>query len=102
MRELRKLIRFCFATAIGLVLSAGLFFAQAQERELKGGYMKNPIQDASLDIMEKWAKDHGVKVTHVPMAYSVVMEKGTETLRGETDQFDVIWHNADWGQRWNK
>src|SRR5438552_4456037 len=102
MRELRKLIRFCFATAIGLVLSADLFFAQAQERELKVGYMKNPIQDASLDIMEKWAKEHGVKLTRVPMAYSVFMEKVTATLTGGTDQFDVIWHNDDWGQLWKK
>src|SRR5262249_28640826 len=102
MPELRSVIRLCVATAIGLVLSTGLFYAQAQERELKVGYMKNPIQDASLDIMEKWAKDHGVKLTRVPMAYSVFMEKVTATLTTGTDQFDVIWHNDDWGQLWKK
>ena len=79
-RQFRSFIRLCVATAIGLVLSTGLFCAQAQERELKVGYMKNPIQDASLDIMEKWAKAHGVKLTRVPMAYSVFMEKVTATL----------------------
>src|SRR5262249_37886571 len=102
MPELRKLMRFCVRTAIGVVLSTAVFQAQAQERELKVGYMKNPIQDASLDIMEKWAKDHGVKLTRVPMAYSVFMEKVTATLTTGTDQFDVIWHNDDWGQLWKK
>jgi len=37
--------------------------------------MKNPIQDASLDIMDKWAKANNVKLTRIPMAYSVFMEK---------------------------
>ena len=79
-RQFRSFIRLCIATAIGLVLSTGLFSAQAQEREIKVGYMKNPIQDASLDIMEKWAKANNVKLTRVPMAYSVFMEKVTATL----------------------
>src|SRR6516164_2387480 len=102
MPELRRFIGLCAATAIGLTLSTGLFSAQAQERELKVGYMKNPIQDASLDMMETWAKAHGVKLTRVPMAYSVFMEKVTATLTSGTDQFDVIWHNDDWGQLWKK
>jgi len=102
MPELKSFIRLCVAAAIGLVVSTGLFSAQAQERELKVGYMKNPIQDASLDMMETWAKAHGVKLTRVPMAYSVFMEKVTATLTSGTDQFDVIWHNDDWGQLWKK
>src|SRR5258707_4683756 len=102
MPELRSVIRLCLATAIGLVLWTGFFSAQAQERELKVGYTKNPIQDASLDMMEKWAKDHGVKLTRVPMAYSVFMEKVTTTLTGGADQVDGIWHNDDWGQMWEK
>src|ERR1044072_90949 len=104
MPELKPFIRLCVATAVGLLISAGLVStqAQAQERELKVGYMKNPIQDASLDMMDKWAKAHGVKLTRVPMAYSVFMEKVTATLTSGTDQFDVIWHNDDWGQLWKK
>ena len=92
----------CCAGAAGLVLAAGLFSASAQEREIKVGYMKNPIQDASLDMMEKWAKANNVKLTRVPMAYSVFMEKVTSTLTSGADQFDVIWHNDDWGQLWKK
>ena len=96
----------CFGEAAqvpqGLVLAGGLFSAWAQDRELKVGYMKNPIQDASLEMMEKWAKTQGVKLTPVPMAYSVFMEKVTSTLTSGADQFDVIWHNDDWGQLWKK
>jgi ABC-type glycerol-3-phosphate transport system substrate-binding protein len=94
------LFRRSCAGAAGLVLAGGLFSASAQDRELKVGYMKNPIQDASLEMMQKWAKTQGVKLTPVPMAYSVFMEKVTSTLTSGADQFDVIWHNDDWGQTW--
>jgi ABC-type glycerol-3-phosphate transport system substrate-binding protein len=100
--KVATLLSRCCAGAAGLALAAGLFSASAQERELKVGYMKNPIQDASLEIMQKWAKAHGVKLTPVPMAYSVFMEKVTSTLTSGADQFDVIWHNDDWGQLWKK
>ncbi len=96
------LFRRCCAGTAGLVLAAGLFSASAQDRELKVGYMKNPIQDASLEMMQKWARAQGVKLTPVPMAYSVFMEKVTSTLTSGADQFDVIWHNDDWGQLWKK
>jgi ABC-type glycerol-3-phosphate transport system substrate-binding protein len=86
------------AVAVGFAADAG-----AQQRELKVGYQKHPIQDASLDMMEKWAKANNVKLTRIPMAYSVFMEKVTATLTsGAGDQFDIIWHNDDWGQLWEK
>ena len=72
------------AGATGFMLWASLLSASAEERELKIGYMKNPIQDASLDMMQKWAKASGVKLTPVPMAYSVFMEKVTATLASES------------------
>src|SRR5215470_14825267 len=93
------------AAAIALVIGfslAAVVPTLAQEREIKVGYMKNPIQDASLDIMEKWAKANNVKLTRIPMAYSVFMEKVTATLTSGADQFDMIWHNDDWGQLWKK
>ena len=89
-------------TAIVLALGVATAPSSAQEKEIKVGYMKNPIQDASLDIMEKWAKANNVKLTRIPMAYSVFMEKVTATLTSGADQFDMIWHNDDWGQLWKK
>jgi len=86
--------------AVGL--AAGLSFAAQAETELKIGYMKHPIHEASAAIMEKWAADHGVKLTKIPMAYSVFQEKVTATLTSGGDQFDIIWHNDDWGQLWKK
>src|SRR5436190_1203117 len=77
------------AGAIGLMLAAGSLSVSAQERELKIGYMKNPIQDASLEMMQRWAKTNRVKLTPIPMAYSVFMEKVTATLTSGADQFDV-------------
>jgi len=52
--------------------------------------------------MDKWAKANNVKLTRIPMAYSVFMEKVTATLTSGADQFDMIWHNDDWGQLWKK
>jgi ABC-type sugar transport system substrate-binding protein len=48
----RTLLATAFAAlAVGLPPAAN-----AQQVEIKVGYMKNPIQDASLNMMEKWAK----------------------------------------------
>lgn len=85
-----------------LGLAASFATAAEAQTELKVGYMKHPIQDASLDIMDKWAKAHNVKLTRVPMAYNIFMEKVTATLTSGNDQFDLIWHNDDWGQLWEK
>jgi ABC-type glycerol-3-phosphate transport system substrate-binding protein len=87
----------------GSLISAGFFTAaQAEVTELKIGYMKHPIQDASVEIMDKWAKENGINLVKIPMAYSIFMEKVTATLTSGGDQFDVIWHNDDWGQLWIK
>src|SRR5215510_6156015 len=86
-------VRGVAAILLALSLALGAVTATlAQEREIKVGYMKNPIQDASLDMMEKWAKANNVKLTRIPMAYSVFMEKVTATLTSGADQFDMIWH----------
>lgn len=86
-----------------LGLGAGLLVAGAvQAEQLKIAYMPNPIQEASVAMLEKWGKANGVDIVKVPMAYNVYMEKVTATLTSGGDQFDVIWHNDDWGQLWKK
>jgi hypothetical protein len=94
--------RGLLAAAAGFGFAAALPFAADAQVEVKVGYMKHPIQDASLDMMENWAKKNNVKFTRVPMAYNVFMEKVTATLTSGNDQFDLIWHNDDWGQLWEK
>ncbi len=91
-------------TALALALAAGGLpsTAGAQQTELKVGYMKHPIHEANVDMMEKWANENGVRLTRIPMAYDVFQEKVTATLTSGGDQFDVIWHNDDWGQLWDK
>ncbi len=98
-RCIGRIARLAVVGMAGAAIAAGAASAQT---ELKVGYMKNPIQDASLDMMDKWAKANNVKLTRVPMAYSVFMEKVTSTLTSGNDQFDIIWHNDDWGQLWKK
>lgn len=96
-RALTYLTVSCAVAAVSLVSPA-----QAQEKVLKVGYMKNVILEASVDMMDNWAKKNGVKLVRIPMAYSIFQEKVTATLTSGNDQFDVIWHNDDWGQLWAK
>ncbi len=74
--------------------------AQAQPKELRVGYQPNPIQDASIAMMETWGAKNGVKIIKVPVSYGIYVEKMTASLTSGSDQYDVIWHNDDWGQLW--
>jgi ABC-type glycerol-3-phosphate transport system substrate-binding protein len=94
--------RACCAGLVAAALSVLAGPAATQTTEIKIGYMKHPIHEASISIMEKWAEKNGVKLTKVPMAYEIFMEKVTATLTSGGDQFDIIWHNDDWGQLWKK
>ena len=69
-------------------------------KELRIGYQPNPIQDASIAMMETWGARHGVKIVKIPNSYGVYVEKMTASLTSGSDQYDVIWHNDDWGQLW--
>jgi len=86
------------ACTVGVSLMAGT--AMAQDKELRIGYQPNPIQDASIAMMEKWGAKNGVKITKIPNSYGVYVEKMTASLTSSSDQYDVIWHNDDWGQLW--
>jgi len=52
----------------GILLTAGA--AMAQEKQLRIGYQPNPIQDASIAMMEKWGAKHGVKIIKTPNSYA--------------------------------
>ena len=74
--------------------------ATAQVKELRIGYQPNPIQDASIAMFEAWGAKNGIKIVKVPNSYGVYVEKMTASLTSNSDQYDVIWHNDDWGQTW--
>lgn len=88
------------AGVAGLSLIAGATAALALDVRI--GYMKHPVQEASIAIMEKWAAKNGINIVKIPMAYEIFMEKVTATLTSGGDQYDIIWHNDDWGQLWKK
>jgi ABC-type glycerol-3-phosphate transport system substrate-binding protein len=92
----------CTALAPTVLATAGWSGSALAQTEIKIGYMKHPIHEANVAIMEKWAAENDVKLTKIPMAYDVFQEKVTATLTSGGDQFDVIWHNDDWGQLWKK
>ena len=51
-------------------------------------------------MFETWGAKNGVKIVKVPNSYGVYVEKMTASLTSNSDQYDVIWHNDDWGQTW--
>src|ERR1700720_4302990 len=94
-----KFGRSALAGAAACLWMAGA--APGQEvKELRIGYQPNPIQDASIAMMETWGAKHGVKIVKIPNSYGVYVEKMTASLTSASDQYDVIWHNDDWGQLW--
>src|SRR4249920_2809874 len=95
---MNKIKHWGLAYAAGIWLLAG--GAAAQQKELKIGYQPYPIQDAAIAIFEKWGAKHNVKIVKVPNSYGVYVEKMTASLTSNSDQYDVIWHNDDWGQLW--
>src|SRR4029077_1300666 len=95
---MKRLVQWIIAGAAGVALAAGS--AMAKDKELRVGYQPNPIQDASIAMMEKWGAKNGVKITKIPNSYGVYVEKMTAFLTSGSDQYDVIWHNDDWGQLW--
>lgn len=70
--------------------------------ELKIGYMAHPIHEVSIKWMKQWAEKNNVTITPVPVSYEVYVEKMTANLTSGGDQYDVIWHNDDWGQLWGR
>ena len=93
-----KLTRRTLAAAAACVIAAST--ASAQVKELRVGYQPSPIQDASIAMFETWGAKNGVKIVKVPNSYGVYVEKMTASLTSNSDQYDVIWHNDDWGQLW--
>jgi ABC-type glycerol-3-phosphate transport system substrate-binding protein len=75
---------------------------RAAEKTLRIAYMKHPIQEASIEILESWAVSRDVRIVRVPMAYEVFQQKITAILTSGGSQFDIVWHNDDWGQIWKK
>src|SRR5882672_7395231 len=93
---MQRLGRWCVTMAAAALLTSG---AYAQEiKELKIGYQQSPIQDASMAMFETWGAKRGIKITKIPNSYGVYVEEMTASLTSNSDQYDVIWHNHDWGQ----
>jgi len=76
--------------ALALVGAVGWSGSSVAQTELKVGYMKHPIHEANVAIMEKWAAANDVKLIKIPMAYDIFQEKVTATLTSGGDKFEVI------------
>jgi multiple sugar transport system substrate-binding protein len=88
------------AAAAGLLFGALVQPAWAADKKLSIAYMPHPIQEQQLKWMKKWGEQHGVDVRPTPISYEVYVEKLTGSFLARSQEYDVIWHNDDWGQLW--
>jgi len=94
MRKASRLTLVCLALG---AWSAGGAVAQ-DVKELRIGYQPNPIQDASIAMMEAWGAKHGVKIVKVPNSYGVYMEKMSRNLTTMSDRYSSTWQYDNWHQ----
>src|SRR5262249_61538633 len=62
----------------------------------------HPIMEASIKIIDKWAKQAGINVTSTPISYTIYLAKMTQILATGSPQCDIVWHNDDWGKIWKQ
>ena len=82
--------------AVGLAATP----APAQGKKLSIAYMPHPIHEQQLKWMKKWGEPNGVEIKPTPISYEVYVEKLTASFLAKSQEYDVIWHNDDWGQLW--
>ncbi len=97
-----RLLRGLVWVSLVVLLLALLPVAAWSAVELKVGYMPHPIHENSIKWMKVWAAQNNVTLTQVPVSYEVYVEKMTANLTSRGGQYDIIWHNDDWGQIWGR
>src|SRR5260370_24481100 len=95
----RRIGGYALFGAWAATLALGAFATRAEAAEtLNVCHGGHPIMEASIKILEKWAKKFDVNVTSTTIAYAIFVPKITQILTTNTPQCDIIWHNDDWGQ----
>jgi ABC-type glycerol-3-phosphate transport system substrate-binding protein len=86
--------------ATALVLGLAVAPARAQSKKLSIAYMPHPIHEQQLKWMKRWGEANGVEIKPTPISYEVYVEKLTASFLARSQEYDIIWHNDDWGQLW--
>lgn len=85
------------AAVAWLCLLAGPALAAGK---LSIAYMPHPIHEQQMKWMKKWGEMKGVEIKPTPISYEVYVEKLTASFLAKSQEYDIIWHNDDWGQLW--
>ena len=92
-------VGFCAAVLSVAALSTPSARAAETLNVCHGGH---PIMEASLKILDKWAKKIDVNLDSTVIAYAIYVPKVSQILTTNSPQCDIIWHNDDWGQLWKQ
>ena len=99
----RRIGGYALFGAWAATLALGAFATRAEAAEtLNVCHGGHPIMEASIKILEKWAKKFDVNLTSTTIAYAIFVPKITQILTTNSPQCDIVWHNDDWGQIWKQ
>jgi ABC-type glycerol-3-phosphate transport system substrate-binding protein len=100
---MRRLPANAFRLAAAVAAAAWLWAAAGTAEgagRLSIAYMPHPIHEQQLKWMKKWGEMKGVEIRPTPISYEVYVEKLTASFLARSQEYDIIWHNDDWGQLW--
>jgi len=90
------LVLISFAFFFGILASPAF-----SKVELKVAYQPYSIHNQQIEWMKKWgAQQPDVDVVPVPLSYEIYFPKVSNALKSSKGEYDVVWHNDDWGAAW--
>ena len=61
----------------------------------------HPVQKHQIEWMKKWADSNpDVDVKIAILSYDVYFAKVSNAIQAPNGEYDVVWHNDDWGAAW--
>ncbi|MCK4419946.1 extracellular solute-binding protein [Candidatus Aerophobetes bacterium] len=99
-----KKIRCLFMIAVGVILisQVSLSLAGAQPKiKLTVAYAPHPCHKQQVEWIQKWVKTQpNVELELAQLSYEVYFPKVSAAIQSPRCEYDVVWHNDDWGQAW--
>ena len=90
------IISFSFIFCLGILASP----ANAKVK-LRVVYQPFTIHNQQVKWMQEWAKKNpDIEIEPVPLAYELYYPKVSTAIQASRCEYDIVWHNDDWGMAW--
>lgn len=93
-----KLAVFAFSLIFCLTVLVNPAFAKVTLKIASGPH---PVQKQQIEWMKKWADARpDVDVQIQILSYDIYFAKVSNAIQAPKGEYDVVWHNDDWGAAW--